>query len=102
MIRSPGQVADVRHPVEGQQVMHAQRVKGDRPGHDQLVVAVVVGKRRRPEGLGCEQLGVGVGHAARRLLERFAIDVGAERPQELARRALYGRVVDLARRAMAR
>ena len=32
----------------------------------------------------------------------FAIDVGAERLQELARRALYGRVVDLARRAMTR
>ena len=82
--------------------MHAQRVKGDRAGHDQLVVAVIVGERRRSEGVGREQLGVGVGHPARRLVEAFSLQVGAERPQQLAGRALSGRVVDLARRGMAR
>ena len=82
--------------------MHAQRVERDRPRDDQLVVAVVVGKRGRPERLRRQQLGVGVGDPARRLLERLGIDVGAERPQELAGRALHGRVVDLARRAVAR
>jgi hypothetical protein len=68
---------------------------------DQLVVAVVVGKRRRPEGLGRKQLGVGVGHPARGLLKALGIDVGAERPQEVAGRALNRCVVDLARRAVA-
>jgi hypothetical protein len=63
----PGQVADVRDPVKGQQMVHAQGVEGDRTGDDQLVVAVLVGKRRRPERLGRQQLGVGVGDPARRL-----------------------------------
>ena len=39
MIRSRGQIPDVRDPVEGQQVVHAQRVKRDRPCDDQLVMA---------------------------------------------------------------
>jgi hypothetical protein len=90
----------VRDPVEGQQVMHAQRVKGDRPRHDQLVVAVVVGKRRRAEGLRREQLGVGVGHPPRRLQQALGIDVGAQRPQQLARGALHGAMVDRGRRGV--
>ena len=43
-----GQIADVRDPVERQQMMHAERVERDRPRNDQLVIAVVVGKRGRP------------------------------------------------------
>ena len=97
----PGEIADVRHPVEGQQVMHAQRVKRDRPRDDQLVISVLVGKRRRPEWLRGEQLGVGVGHPARRLAQRLVIDVRAERPQELPSRPLDSRVIDLANRGVA-
>src|SRR5215208_297474 len=33
------EVADVRDPVEGEQMVHAQRVEGDRARYDQLVVA---------------------------------------------------------------
>ena len=94
-----GQVADVRDPVERQQMVHAQRVEGDRARHDQLVVAVVVGERGRPEGLGREQLRVGVGHPARRLPQPLGVDTRAQRPQQLARGALHGAMVDLARRA---
>jgi hypothetical protein len=84
----------VRHAVEGQQVMHAQRVKRDALGDDQLVVVVIVGKGRRPEWLRGEQLGVGVGHATGRLAQRLGMHVGAERPQELPGCLLDGRPVD--------
>ena len=96
MIRSAGQIPDVRHPVEGQQVVHAQRVKRDRPRDDQLVIAVVVGEGRRLKRLRRQQLGIGVGHPARRLPQRLGVDIGAERPQQLASRTLHGGVVDLA------
>jgi len=72
-------------------------VEGDRTGDDQLVVAVLVGKRRRPERLGRQQLGVGVGDPARRLAHRFGVDVGADRPQQVAGRALERGEVDRAR-----
>ena len=63
------QVADVHHSVERQQVVHAQRVERNRSDEDELVVAVVVGKGRRPEGLRREQLGVGGRHPPRRLTQ---------------------------------
>ena len=91
-----GEIPDVRHPMKGQQVMHAQRVKWDRPCDDQLVIAVVVGEGGRPKRLRRQQLGIGIGDAARRLLERLCIDVGAERPQKLASRSLNAGAVDLA------
>ena len=69
-------------PWNGQQVVHAERVERDRPRDDQLVVAVVVGERRRPERLRRQQLGVGVGDPARRVLQRLGVDVGAERAQQ--------------------
>ena len=96
MIRSPGEIPDVRHPVEGQQVVHAQRVKRDRPRDDQLVIAVVVGKGGRLKRLRRQQLGIRVGHPARRLLKRLGVDVGAERPQQLPSGTLHGGMVDLA------
>ena len=42
-----GQVADVGDADEGQQVVLAERVERDVPGDDELVVAAVVGERRR-------------------------------------------------------
>jgi hypothetical protein len=72
----PGQIADVRdtveHTVERKEVMHAQRVERNRARDDQLVVAIVIGKGGRAERLRREQLGVGVGDPARRLLQRPA------------------------------
>jgi hypothetical protein len=76
--------------------MHAQRVERDRPCDDQLVVAAVVGKRGRPKRPRRQKLGIGVGDPARRLVENLAINLGAERPQKLASRALHGCVVDAA------
>ena len=81
-------------PWNGQQVVHAERVERDRPRDDQLVVAVVVGKGGRAKRLRREQLGIRVGHPAGRLLERLGVDVGAERAEQVRRRALYRAVVD--------
>src|ERR1700733_745617 len=54
-----GYVADVGHAVEGQEVVLAQRVEGDVPGQDQLVVALVVGEGGEVERLGRQELGIG-------------------------------------------
>ena len=67
---------------------------GIAPRDDQLVVALVVGKGGRSKGPGREQLGVGVGDPARRLLESLGVHIGAERAQKVARRALHRVVVD--------
>ncbi len=91
-----GEIADVRNPVKRKQVMHAQRVKRDRAGHDQLVVAVVVGEGRCAKRLRRQQLDIGVGDPARRVLQADRIDIGAEREQQLARGSLDALVVDLA------
>src|SRR5215212_2268960 len=45
------QVAHVRNAVERQQVVHAERMERDRASDDQLVVALVVRERGRPERL---------------------------------------------------
>jgi hypothetical protein len=55
----PGQVADVGHAGERQQVVTAQRREGDVAGHHQLVVALVVGEGGGGERHRREQLGVG-------------------------------------------
>jgi hypothetical protein len=49
-----------------------------------------------PERPRRQKLGRGVGDPARRLVENLAINVGAERPQKLTRRALHGCMVDAA------
>jgi hypothetical protein len=63
---------------------------------DQLVVTLVVGKGGGSKGLGREQLGIRVGDPARRLFESPGVDIGAERAQKVARRALNCVVVDAA------
>ena len=83
-----GQVADVRHPGEGQQVVLAQGVQRDVPGDDQLVVALVVGEGRQVELRGGQQLGVGGGHPAGRLGQVRVSRVAAQRPEELVDRLL--------------
>ena len=62
-----GQVADVRHPRERQEVVLAEGLEGDAPGQDELVVALVVGKGGEVEVPRGEQLGVGAGHPPGRL-----------------------------------
>ena len=84
----------MRDAVERQQVVHAQRVERDRARDDQLVVAVLVGERRRRERLRRQQLGVGVGHPARRVPQPRGVEVGAERAEQVRRRALDGVAVD--------
>jgi hypothetical protein len=69
--------------VEREHVVHAERVGRERPRDDQPVVTVLVGKRRRPERLRREQLGVGLGDPARRVAQRLGVDVGAERAQQM-------------------
>ena len=88
------EVGDVGHPVEREQVVHAERVERNRSSHDQLVVALVVRKGGRSEGVWREQLGIGVGHPPGRVVERRGIDVGTNRPEQIARRPLQGGVID--------
>jgi hypothetical protein len=66
----------------------------DRLGYDQLVVAVFVGERRSSKWVGSQHLGVCVGDPAGRFSQSFAIDVSAERAQQIFCRALHGAVVD--------
>ena len=87
MIRSPGQVADVRDADERQQVVLAQRVERDRGRHHQLVVAAVVGEGRRRERHRRQQLGVHAGHPRGRLGHALGRRVDAQRvEQALGRR----------------
>ena len=78
--------------------MHAERVERDRPGDDQLVVAVVGAERWSPGTAVASAApsrrrrpGCGVSSSASR------VDVGAERPEQLSCRALHGITVDTAR-----
>jgi hypothetical protein len=85
-----GQVADVRHPGEGQQVVLAQGLQRDVPGDDQLVVALVVGEGRQVELRGGHQLGVGGDHPLRRLGQVRRCRVLAQRPEQRGDRLLGG------------
>jgi hypothetical protein len=82
--------------LERQQVMHAERVERDRARDDQFVVVRVVGEGRRAKGAGREQLGIRVGDPQRGLLENVGVDIGAERAQQVASRALHCVVIDAA------
>jgi hypothetical protein len=90
----PGQVADVGGAVEAPHVVQAQRVKRDRADEHELVVAVVVGKRRRPERLRGQELRVCVDHAARGLEQLLVLEVRPERGKERSGDAFGGRAVN--------
>ena len=77
------QVRDVGHADERDQVVLAEGVERDRPGDDELVVALIVGEGRGRERLRREQLGVRLGHAQRRLAQPLGLRVDAERDQQL-------------------
>jgi len=70
-------------------------VERNRTRDDQLVVALIVGKRGRPKGLRREQLGIRVGDPARGLLESLGVHIGTEPAQKVVSRALHRVVVDL-------
>jgi hypothetical protein len=80
--------------VERQQVVHAEGVEGDRADQDELVVALFIGKRGRPERPRGKQLLVGGRHAARGLAQAGDAQVGAERDEQVRGRALCGVRVD--------
>jgi hypothetical protein len=88
------QVGDMRHTMERQEMMHAPRVKGDVADHHQLVVALVVGKRRRLKRLRREHLHVGIGHPPRRVTQTVVVEIGAQRGQQIVRGALQGGAID--------
>ena len=58
------QIGDVGYAAEGQQVVFAQRVEADVAGEHELVIAVVVRKRRGIERRGGEQFGERTRHAS--------------------------------------
>ena len=92
-----GQVGDVRHADERQQVVLAERVEVDLAGHDQLVVVAVVRERRGVEGLRRQLLDVRVDHAPRGLRERPVLDVRAERLEQFLGGGERALVVDVCR-----
>jgi hypothetical protein len=86
----------VRHAVKRQEMMHAQRVKRDRADEHELVMAALVGERRRAERLRGEQLRIGVDHPPRTLARLLAHQLRAERDEQLGSCPLGGSAVDRA------
>ena len=68
---------------ERQQVVLAQRVERDVARDDELVVAAVVGERRRVERARREQLGVHPRHARGRVAQALVGEVDAERDEQV-------------------
>ena len=78
-----GEIAHMGDARERQQVVLTERGEGDGPGDDQLVVALVVGERRRLERLGCQQLCVRPRRAARRCHEVVTGALHAQRIEQV-------------------
>jgi len=76
------QVAHVRHVGGGEQVVLAHRVERNRTGDDELVIALVVGKRRGIEGNGREEVRVERCHPSGRRAAALAREVDAEGLEE--------------------
>ena len=74
--------------------MHAQRVKRDRANEHELVIAPLVGERRRAERLGGEQLCIGLEHPPRSVTQLLVHKIRAERNQQLGGGPLGGHPVD--------
>ena len=82
-MRASGEVADVRDTGEGEQVVLAERVKGDVADDDELVVALVVGKRGELEGLRRQELGIGTCHPPWRVRQVFVAGIASEGDEEI-------------------
>ena len=80
--------------VEGEQVVHAQRVKRDRLDDHELVVALLVGKRRQRDRLVRQQLVERGGDPPRRVAQPLVADVATQRQQQVADRALGARPIE--------
>src|SRR3954452_126212 len=98
-----GDVADVRHPVEGHQVVLAGRVHRDVLDQHQLVVVLVERARQDlprvlPEA--GEDLGVRAGHPRRGVLEPRPVGVLPHRDEQLPDGGLGTGAVDAADRAV--
>jgi hypothetical protein len=67
--------------------VHAQRLERDLAHDDKLVVALLIGKRRQVERLRRQQLGERHRHPTCRVADPVGVRVGAERDEQIARRA---------------
>jgi hypothetical protein len=65
--------------------MHAERLEGDVAHDDQLVVALVIGKRGGIEWHRGQELGKSAGHPPGRLPQALVREVGAKRDQKASR-----------------
>jgi hypothetical protein len=70
---------------ERQQVVLADDAERDRAGQHQLVVPLIVGEGGQPQRPGVEQFRVRAGHPGRGLPHFLAVDVDAQRGQEIGR-----------------
>ena len=84
----------MRHAVERQQVVHAQRLERDVADQHELVVALV-GKDGRAELGRRQELGERGGDPARRVEQIGCVGVGADRAQQVPRGSLCGGEVEL-------
>ena len=87
----------MRDPVEGQQVVLAERVERDRAGDHQLVITLLVWERRSLEWQGCEQFCEGRGDPPRSVPQALVGEVHAERLEEVGDRRFHALVVHLRR-----
>ena len=92
-----GDVADVRHPVPGHQVMLAHRVDRDVPDDHELLVVLVEDRGQHLGGVGTdagEDLGVRPGHPLGGVAQAVAVGILTDRDQNLADGCGHARLVD--------
>jgi hypothetical protein len=82
------QIPHVRHAMKRKEVMHTKRMERDRTDQHKLVIALLVGERRRAERLRRQQLGVCLDHSSRRVTQRLYPKVSAERNKKVGSRSL--------------
>ena len=78
------------HPGERQQMVLAQRVERDLARQHELVVALVIRKRREVERPRCEHLGIGMRDPARRVAKMLAARILPEGDEQIGHRTLSG------------
>ena len=93
-MRSGGEVADVRNAVEREEVVLAERAERDVPYQYQLVVGLVIRKRREVERLGVQQLGIGVSHTSRRSGQVLGVGIATEGDEQVTYCPLGGIEID--------
>ena len=84
----------MRRPMEGQQVVLAERLEGDVTGEHELVVALVVREGGEVERTGRQELGEGEGDPAGRVGQMLVGGLTAEGDEQVGDGVLGGGEID--------